>query len=404
MNMKAISKSEVKKLPKYSIVVGIPTKNSESTILHVLSNVVEGLTRRFSERSLVVIADGHSKDNTIDLVEMFPLPKNIDLILAEDEKPYGKGSGVKSILEIGKEVDSYSTTIIDSDLVFITPSWIELLAKPTLYGRAGLVAPFYQRNKYDGLITNVLAYPFTKAIYGGYRRQPIGGDFSISKPLLYDLLNQEVPHDFGIDIFLTTTALIKNYKIGEAILGRKVHSSTRKYVIPKKHIDPMFHQVVRQMFKMLEQYESVWANGRKPEYKEISCGIKNRKSIPLKIDTEKIKGSFRGRSKKNKNMIYKIAREYDFDLSRRLPKIIGNGKGVEKEDWVKFVYATALYYKHNKNEKVLDALLSLWYGRYYNHVKKIKDMSYKEAEGEVESIYKTFKKHREEFRENYTSV
>ena len=71
---------------------------------------------------------------------------------------------------------------------------------------------------------------------------------------------------------------------------------------------------------------------------------------------------------------------------------------------MKFVYATALYYKHNKNEKVIDALLSLWYGRYYNHVKKIRDMSYKEAEAEVESIYKTFKKHREEFRENYTSV
>lgn len=403
MSMKVIRKDEVKKMNNYPLVVGIPTKNSESTILHVLSNVAEGLQRYFSEKALIIVADGHSKDNTLDLVDMFPLPKNVDLIVMKDEKPYGKGSGVKSTLEVGKEVGAYSTTIVDSDLVFITPSWIELLAKPTLYGRAGLVAPFYQRNKYDGMITNVLAYPFTKAIYGGYRRQPIGGDFSISKPLLNDLLTEGVPHDFGIDIFITTNALVRNYKIAEAILGKKVHSSTRKYVLPKKHIDPMFHQVVGQMFKLLEKHEDVWKNGRKPEYIGVSCGVKNRKSIPLKIDIKKIKGSYNGRSKKNKPLIYKIIKKYHEGITK-MPKIIANENGVSKEDWTKFVYASAFYYKQNKSEKVLEALLSLWYGRYYNHVQRIKEMSYREAETEVESIYNTFKNYREEFLEKYTSV
>ena len=395
---------EAKEMKHYPIVVGIPTKNSASTILHVLSNVVEGLSRYFSERALIVIADGHSKDNTIDLVEMFSLPKNVDLVVKKDEKPYGKGSGVKSTLKVGKSVGAYSTTIIDSDLVFITPSWIELLAKPTLYGRAGLVAPFYHRHKYDGMITNVLAYPFTKAIYGGYRRQPIGGDFSISKQLLYDLLKEDIPHDFGIDIFITTTALVKNYKIGEAILGKKIHSSTKKYYSPEKHIDPMFHQVVKQMFKMLEQYESVWTKRKKPEYKEVSCGVKNNKSGPLKINLEKIKGSYKGRARKNKDIIYKIAKEYDEDLTKSMTKIIANEEGLGKVIWAKMVYAAALKYKKNKNEKIIEALLSLWYGRYYNHAKRIENMSYSEAEREVESCYKAFKKLRKEFAEKYTSA
>ncbi len=402
--MRNISRHEAKKMGHYPLVVGIPTKNSESTILHVLSNVAEGLSRHFSEKSLIVIADGHSRDNTLALAEMLPLPKSVDLVSVKDEKPYGKGAGVKSTLEIGRQVGAYSTTIVDSDLVFITPSWIELLAKPTLYGRAGLVAPFYHRHKYDGMITNVLAYPFTKAIYGGYRRQPIGGDFSISRPLLEDLLAEEVPHDFGIDIFITTTALVKNYKIGEAILGSKIHSSTRKYVIPKKHIDPMFCQVVGQMFRMLEQHECIWTGGRKPDYREIPGGTKDKEQIPLKIDVEKIKGSFKGRTRKNRTMIGRIARDYDESLAQKVSRIIANGKGVEKEDWIKFVYAAAFYYKKKKSQKVLEALLSLWYGRYYNHVKKIKDMSHRESEDEVESIYSTFKSHRQEFLEKYTRV
>jgi glycosyltransferase involved in cell wall biosynthesis len=366
--------------------------------------VAEGLERYFEERALIVIADGHSKDTTLELVQMFPLPERTDLIIIKDDPPYGKGSGVKSVLEIGKGVGAHSITIVDSDLVFINPSWIELLAKPTLYGRAGLVAPFYQRHKYDGMLTNVLIYPFTKSVYGGYRRQPIGGDFSISKPLLEEFLNEEVPHDFGIDIFITTTALVKNYKIGEAILGRKVHSSTRKYVIPKKHIDPMFRQVVTQMFKMLEQYEDIWVEGRKPEYREIPAGVEEGKPLPLKIDAEKIKGSYKGRSKKDQKIIKKIAEKYGNGLGKRFPKIIASERGVDREDWARMVYAAACYYKRQKSKSVIDALLSLWYGRYWNHVQKIKDMTYREAEEEVERCFKAFKKYRQEFLEKYTSV
>lgn len=402
--MKSYQRDKVKKMGHYPIVVGIPAKNSESTILHVLSNVSEGLSRYFSQKALVVIADGHSKDSTLDLVDMFPLPEKVDLIVVEDEPPAGKGSGVHSVMEVADLVGAHSTTIVDSDLVFITPSWMELLAKPTLYGRAGLVAPFYQRHKFDGMLTNVLVYPFTKSVYGGYRRQPIGGDFSISRPLLREFLKEEVPHDFGIDIFLTTTALVKNYKIGEAMLGSKVHSSTRKYMIPKRHIDPMFRQVVSCMFKMLEQYEDVWVEGRKPGYREIPSGVESLKSMNLKIDREKIKGSYKGRSKRDQIMIKKIVVDYGNGLAKRLPKLIGNETGVEPDDWARFVYAAASYYKKNKSRKVINTLLSLWYGRYYNHVNKIKDMNNTSAEKEVEKCFEFFNKHRQEFLEKYISV
>ena len=98
-----------------------------------------------------------------------------------------------------------------------------------------------------------------------------------------------------------------------------------------------------------------------------------------------------------------MAKEYDEDITKNMAKIVANEEGLNRDFWAKMVYAGALYYKKTKSEKILDALLSLWYGRYYNHVHKIKDLTYREAEDEVEKIYKTFKKFREEFAEKYSS-
>ncbi len=404
MTMRILCKEEVNKLPKYPIVIGIPTKNSETTIINVISNIVRGVEMHFSEKVLIVIADGHSKDNTISLAEMFPLPERIDMCVVKDEKPYGKGSGVKSILEIGKKVGAYSTNLIDSDLVAMSSSWVELLAKPTLYGRVGLVSPYYMRHKYDGLLTNMLVYPMTKAIYGGDRRQPIGGDFSMSKPLVSDLLEEKIPHHFGIDIFITTTALVKNYKISEAILGRKIHSSTRKYIDPKKHIDPMFHQVVGQMFEMLERYEDYWTNNTRTEYKNILQEDIGRKPFPIRLEFDKLRGSFKGRCKMNRKVIDDFAGNYDKELGNKIENLIKSDKGIGKKDWVRLVYAAALQYKKNKDKKILEGLLSLWYGRFYNHAKSIEKFNRLESEAVVEDIYKEFKEYKKEFKEKYTKI
>jgi len=74
--------------------------------------------------------------------------------------------------------------VVDSDLRSITPEWIDLLLRPVLHAGFDFVAPYYHRHKYDGTITNSIVYPFTRALYGFRLRQPIGGEFGLSRRVM----------------------------------------------------------------------------------------------------------------------------------------------------------------------------------------------------------------------------
>jgi len=59
---------------------------------------------------------------------------------------------------------------MDGDLLSIKPEWVETISNPIVYGRADLTVPYYIRDKNDGVITNNLVYPFTRALYGIWYR------------------------------------------------------------------------------------------------------------------------------------------------------------------------------------------------------------------------------------------
>jgi len=90
------------------------------------------------------------------------------------------------------------------------------------------VAPLYVRHKYDGTITNGIAYPMTRALYGRRVRQPIGGDFGFSGDLADVYLKSktwsQAVANFGIDIWMTTLAINQKVQVCQAFMGRpKIH-------------------------------------------------------------------------------------------------------------------------------------------------------------------------------------
>ena len=120
------------------------------------------------------------------------------------------------------------------------------------------VAPFYNRYKLDGTITNTIAYNLTRALYGQRIRQPIGGDFGISPALVKHYLDQDVwatdIAKFGIDIWMTTSAIVGGFRICQAKLGVKLHD----HKDPSSDLGPMFRQVVGTTFQLIDQYHDHW--------------------------------------------------------------------------------------------------------------------------------------------------
>ena len=107
--------------------------------------------------------------------------ERVSLTYPEIDGVGGKGAALRTIFEIAAALEVQALVVVDSDLRSIVPEWIELLAGPILKGGYDFVAPLYARYKYDGTITNTVTYPLTRALYGHRIRQPIGGDFGVSR-------------------------------------------------------------------------------------------------------------------------------------------------------------------------------------------------------------------------------
>ena len=256
------------------IVVGIPSYNNGSTIGHVVRAVFAGLAKYFPQLTAVVInSDGGSKDNTREAalsahvedkhLMLFSTPFHVAHRLSF---PYhgvpGKGSAFRLVFEMANQLGAKACAMVDSDLRSITPEWMELLLRPILAAGFDFVAPYYQRHKYDGTITNSIVYPLTRMLYGVSVRQPIGGEFGVSPRLIDRYLEfQNWDSDvarFGIDIWMTTIAIAEGLRVCQSFLGAKIHNAKD----PGSDLSVMLQQVVGSVFSLMQEYQPVWLHSR----------------------------------------------------------------------------------------------------------------------------------------------
>jgi hypothetical protein len=85
------------------------------------------------------------------------------------------------------------------------------------------VSPLYLRHKYDGTITNSIVYPLTRALYGqdapAHRRRLRLLGAPCAHYLQRPVWETNVAR-FGIDIWMTTTALADSFRVCESFLGQ----------------------------------------------------------------------------------------------------------------------------------------------------------------------------------------
>ncbi len=267
-------RDEIARLGKADIMVGIPSFKNAATIGYVVRAAHAGLVQYFpDQRPVLVNSDAGSPDGTQRVVVETEPPDYVESILLvrptnkldrvtltypEIDGTGGKGAALRTIFELAAALDVEALVVVDSDLRSILPEWIELLAGPILKGGYDFVAPLYARYKYDGTITNTVTYPLTRALYGHRIRQPIGGDFGVSGDLVRHYLEQDDwtsdISKFGIDIWMTTTALTGGFAVCQTRLGAKVHDPKD----PGADLGPMFRQVVGTILRLAVDHPDAW--------------------------------------------------------------------------------------------------------------------------------------------------
>lgn len=374
---------QCKQIGPIDILVGVLCKNVETTILYVLNVINEGLYRYFPDYAkAVVISEGGSTDKTLEAIELFQPYNSVEKIVTNDITPGGKGSGVMTILELAHCAEAKCVVLMDGDLLSIKPGWIQTISNPIIYGRADLTVPYYIRDKNDGVITNNLVYPFTRALYGIDVRQPIAGEYAISKNLYEILRNHPLfPPDFGVDIFILTVAAAEGMYIKEGLFSLKIHESTTHYLEPEKFLIPMFRKVTGSMFELAHYYENYWKSRPNFIIRRFHRECFSQKPIPVKIDIENMKNSFLQEYDVTKEKMKKFLPE---SIMTDLETIVKKNQYFDPELWAEIVYNYAAAYKNIKSEgekhNLLDSLKTLWIGRFVSYAYKTQDMDINEAE------------------------
>lgn len=237
------------------VVLGIPSFREADTIGHVVRQIDLGLREHLPERVAVLVnCDNASPDGTREAFEAVDTVTP-QLYLSTPPGTTGKGLNLWNLFVAAQHLQAHAVVCVDADLMSIQPFWVRDLARPVLDQDFDQVTPRYARNEYDGTITNHLCLPMLRGLLGTRVRQPIGGDFGLSRALVDHMLAQPwgpTTFEFGIDISLTCHALLGGFRMAQTDLGAKVH----KHSAPK--LGPMFTQVVETLFEALLAGASSW--------------------------------------------------------------------------------------------------------------------------------------------------
>jgi hypothetical protein len=296
------------------------------------------------------------------------------------------------VFEIARALDAQACAVVDSDLRSITPEWIELLVKPVLEAGFDYVAPLYHRHKFDGTITNSIVYPLTRALYGRRVRQPIGGDFGFSGKLAQFYLTKDVWESdvarFGIDIWMTTTALANDFKVAQSFLGAKIHDAKD----PGADLSDMLYQVVSATFVRMEDYADVWMpiRGSQPVPSfgfEYSVGLEH-----VNVNTTRMLHIFREGLRNLREIWSDLLGNGDLREVERLGALDDAAFRFPPGLWTRIVYDYALAFHLRKMpaEHLIKSLTPLYVGKTASFVMEAQDMDQAGAEAEIERLCMEF--------------
>lgn len=402
-------------IKKADILIGIPSYNNARTIGHVVRAVQTGLAKYFPEaRAVLVNSDGGSTDGTPDIV-LNTRVEDLHSILVSHKvgptlsiaTPYhgipGKGSAFRTIFEIAASVGAKACAVVDADLRSITPEWIELLVKPVLEGYFDYVAPLYFRHKYDGTITNSIIYPLTRALYRKRVRQPIGGDFGFSGELAKLYLSKDVWQSdvarYGIDIWMTTTAIANNFRICQAFLGAKIHDQKD----PSSDLSAMLSQVMGAAFDLMEDYSGFWKRPG-PSEPLTTYGFQYTVGLePISVNPDRMIEKFRLGVKELLDIWKEVLPAYVMDKLVEAQDLPGERFHISDETWAETVYSFALaaHRKKMNRDHLLKSFTPLYIGRTGSFVLQTLQSDAGEVEKKIEQLCRVFESKKSFLIENW---
>jgi hypothetical protein len=367
------------------IVVGILPPNDTRLVTSPIERVDEGLIQFFPDRKAAIIGcNDHSGDR---IQEAFlDVKTKVPKIYLSTPKE-GKSNNLRNLS--GKALDlGAKAIIVSADPMSITPPWIRNLGEP-LFRNFGYVSPLYLRHRFEGNVTNNIAYPLTRALYGRRVRQPIGGDFGFSDHLarlcVDDTLWDERNSRFGIDIWMITLAITEGVPICQSFMGQPKMNEPKD---PAADLGPAWNQVVETIFIMMGRYAERWCAIKWSKPTAIfGFGQGAMEVAPeMEVSKKKLYSRFAKGVKDTIDQWKAVLAPEVFIKLTEVAAINTDRFDFPTELWAKALFDYAIAFRSGKEKPniLLESLQPLYYGRVLSHVNKVENMSTQQAEGYVE--------------------
>ena len=362
-----------------ALIVGVPTFKNGKTVARVVETTARGLTSLTALNPVIAVVDGGSSDNTLYAANSVALPPGVRRVSGLYYGMVGKGSGVHALLEMARAFRARGVIVLEADLESVEPNWVERLAAPVLSREFDYAAPYYTRLLPGGAVTDLIAYPLTRALYGVDVRQPMGGDFSLSGELAAKLAGRDVWETdvakHGVDIWLTTVVINEDVRGCQVRLGYKSDYSRE----PLLSLDPTFVQSVGTCFRMLEIYRRRWresrifrnfplvgaSNGHSPRSPARPEPARVPTGSPSSATAEAFAEAFRSGAKRHGRAWRSALAPSNLQLVRALADQPSGPYQLNADLWTRIVFDFAVVYNKGEGDpdKVVAWLLPIYFAR-----------------------------------------
>jgi glucosylglycerate synthase len=360
------------------VVVGLASYMEADSIAYPTEQAGLGLKKYCGDRSYAIInCDNHSPDDTEGAFMAAPTDVPRIYITTPPDTP-GKGYNFENMFRKVMELDTDILVCLDADLLSVTPEWIQYFVEPVRQG-FDFVNPVYSRHKYDGTITKNICFPIVYGLFCRNIRQPIGGDFALSRRFVKHLICQPwhlTTEEYGIDVFMTMNAITGGFRTCNAGLGAKVHKPSA----PK--LGPMFSQVVSTAFLTVLRSFEQWKALDEVQEQELFGLRELDPPQDLKVDRAAIEKKAREGFGQHRGTLEKALAA---DLYRELAAMFEGGRiDIQPEAWAATVYDMIVAFRDGEDRaELVESFKGLYFGRTLSFMNKTWDWDAGRAEEEV---------------------
>jgi hypothetical protein len=389
------------------IVVGVPTFHDARTVGQVVQAVRAGLLKYYPrERTVIVNADGGSRDNTQDLVRAASISdlnvasnvhalRTLHSISTQYEGGHASGTALHTILAAADLLQAKACAVVSPDSVSLEPEWVDRLLRPILRDGKDLILPVYRRHKFDGLLIRNLIYPMTRAIYCCPVREPYPADYAFSASLGSQLLAQDIwtqeQGRTGTELWVTISAIASRCKLAQAFLGTK----TRKEDAPSDLVKAM-REAAGTLFHSLDTYFSVWNSSRDPL--EAPClGCQPAVSLEhMRLNRKRLYDMFKFGVSELEPVFLSILSSGTHEELKTLAGKSEDDFAYPADLWARTVYEFAGAYHKAVigRDHVVQALVPLFRGRAFTFLTENRETTADEVEKNLEALCQSFERQR----------